>query len=239
MATYRYVAYSVLQAIEESKDDSDLKRNTVIFWTQVIANRLIQQRLQKRRIQSGEFLSHIGQIKVQVSGVRKYVTMPDSIIDLENDNGIHLVTYYLDDYKYCDSAMSVPFEKTSPAKIWSLYAIPIRNPKPKAPKMAREGSSLFLYGIEKINVQYIDMWIYTAIDPVHLIDLDAEIPIAEDQVEVLINKVMGMARFAILLPNDKTNIGSDLNPILDRNKTALSQAPTYSQDNSQNGGQQD
>lgn len=233
MATYRYVAYSVLQSIKESKDDSDLKRNTIIFWIQVIANQLRQERLKKRRIQSGEFLAHIGNIQVNIEGVRKYVNMPDIIVDLEHDNGIHQVSYYLDDYDYCDSAMSVPFEKTQPAKMWSLLAIGIRKPKPTAPKMAREGSKLYLYGIEKINVQSIDMWIYTAIDPVHLVDVDAEIPIAEDQVVVLINKVMGMARFSMLLPNDRGNTGADQNPGLATNKTALSQAPTYSQDNQQ------
>ena len=239
MATYRFVVYSILEAIKESKDDSDLKRNTVIFWTQVITNRLIQQRLSKRKINSGEFLSHIGQIQVNIDGIRKYALMPSPIIDLENDNGIEQVTYYLEDFEYCDQPMTIPFEKTSPAKVWSLYAIPVRKPTPSKPKMAREGSNLYLYGIENVNVQYIDMWLYTAINPQHLIDLDTDIPLAEDQIEVLINKVMGMARFAMLLPNDKTNIGGDLNPSLDK-KTALANAPiSYSDQQQQSQNQEE
>lgn len=233
MASYRYVTYSVLQSTKEWKDDSDVRRNTVIFWTQVIANRLIQQRLVKRKINSGEYLTHVGQIAVLQDGRRKYAIMPSDIIDIENDNGIHQVTYRLDDFDYCHSPMDVPFEKTSPAKVWSLMAIPIRSPKPSAPKMARESTRLYLYGIEQVNVLWIEMWIYTAIDPVHLVDLDEEIPLAEDQIEILINKVMAMARFAILLPNDKTNDGGDNNQTNARDKTALSQVPIGNQNQQQ------
>lgn len=240
MATYRYVAYSVIQAIKEWKDDSEVKRNTVIFWAQIVANRLIQQRLGKRKIQSGEYLSKVGGIQIQVDGRRKFVTLPSDIVDLENDNGIEQVTYHLEDFDYCDSPMDVPFEKTSPAKIWSLKAIGIRTPKPMAPKMARENSNLYLYGIEQVNVSTVDMWIYAAIEPVHLVNLDSEIPISEDQVEVLINRVMGLARFAMLFPDDKTNLGGDLNSTLGKNKTAISQVPIGDQQNQQQQqGQQD
>lgn len=232
MATYRYVAYSILEALNENKDDSSIRRNNIIFWVQVAANTLRAQRLAKRQIQSGEFLTHFGNIEVIQDGVRKYVSMPQQIIDLENDNGIEQVTYRLEDFDYCDSPFDQPFEKTEPAKIWSLRAIPLRAPNPTRPFMAREGNKLYLYGIENIAVNYVEMWLRTAVDQTRQLDLDASVEVAEDQIELLIQKVMPLVRFALILPNDKTNTGSDEN-LNSNNKTALSQAPMQTQENMQ------
>lgn len=221
MATWRYLTYSILEAVKETIDDADIKRNTIVFWLQVEANRLRQERLAKRKIQSGEYLSHIGDIPVSVDGMRRYVSMPSAIIDLENDNGIAQITYKLADFDYCDSPMDVPFEKTSPMKIWSLKAIGIRNPSPTKPFYAREGDRTYLYGIELVSVDFVEMWLYTAIDPTRQLDLDEEIPIAEDQISILNYRVLSLVRFGLLIGSDKVNDGSDIKG--DRNKTALSQ----------------
>lgn len=229
VTTYRYIVYSVLEAIKESKDDSEIKRNTVIFWTQVVVNSLREQRLAKRHIQSGAFLAMVGGIQVLQSGKRKYFVAPSDIVDLENDNGIRQITYELADFDYCDTPMRVPFNKTSPEKVWSLINIPVRKPTPTRAYYAREGFNVYLYGIDNVNVQTVDMWFYAAVTPVHLLNLDAPIELAEGQMEVLINRVMALARFAMLFPNDRTNIGGDLNIQAGRNKTALSQVPIGSQ----------
>jgi hypothetical protein len=208
--------------MKETRDDADLKRDVVTFWTQVEVNRLRGERFAKRTSQSGEYLSHFYGITVQNDGVRKYVDMPSGILDIENDNGIHQVTYHLADYDYCDYPYDVPFEKTSPAKIWSLMAIPIRKPSPTKPFCARENSQLFLYGIEMINVTSIDMWLYTTVDTSHKLDLNETVELAEEQISILIARVLNLARFASLLPNDKRNTGSDENT-KSIAKTAMSQ----------------
>jgi hypothetical protein len=201
----------VKQALKEFRDDADLQTDTIVFWTQVEVNRLRGERFSKRHQQSGQYLAHFYGVTVTNDGVRKYVEMPAGIIDVENDLGLHQVTYHLADYDYCDYPYDVPFEKTMPAKIWSLLAIPIRNPKPTRPFMAREGESLFFYGIENINVSSVDMWLYTTVDTTHKLDLTESIELEDGQVSVLIQRVLALVRFASLFPNDKTNFGSDGN----------------------------
>lgn len=222
MTTYAYIVGSVLEALKEHRDDADLKRDVVIFWTQVETNRLRSERLAKRSLQSGQYLNHFYGIKVMADSVRKYVEMPSGIIDIENDNGIHLVTYHLEDYNYCEYPYEVPFEKTTPAEIWALKSIPLRKPSPTRPFMAREKDKLFLYGIESISVKEIDMWLYTTVSTSHVLDLNEDCGLSDDQVSLLIPRIFKLAQFASLLPNDKTNTGSDENTAQIA-KTAMSQ----------------
>lgn len=222
MTTYRYLVNAVLESMKESRDDADLKRDVVIFWTQVEVNRLRGERFSKRLVQSGEYLSHFYGVQVKNDGVRKYAEMPSGIIDVERDNGINLVTYHLADYDYCDYPYDVPFENTSPAKLWALKAIPLRNFTPTRPFRAREGNKLFLYGIENISVESIDMWLYTTVSTTHKVDLDEQVELSGEQISVLIARIYNLARFAALMPNDKTNNGSDGNT-QQVAKTALSQ----------------
>lgn len=221
MTTYQYLVNSVLESLKESRDDADLKRDVVVFWTQVEINRLRGERFSKRHQQSGQYLTHFYGVSVANDGVRKYVEMPSGIIDVENDNGIHLVTYHLADYEYCEYPYDVPFEKTMPAKLWSLLAIPIRNFKPTRPFMARENDKLFLYGIENISVSSVDMWLYTTVDATHKLDLTENVELEDGQISVLLQRVLSLVRFASLFPNDKTNFGSDGNT-QNVPKTALS-----------------
>lgn len=230
MATFRYLAYSILEALKESKDDSDIKLNTVVFWIQVEANRLRKERLEKRILQSGEYLAHFSGVEVKLSGYRKYFALPSDIIDLQNDNGINLVTYHLEDFDYCDNPMTVPFHRTSPAEYWALMSLPTMNATPQQPYFAREGLNVFLYGIEQVNVSSVDVWLYTAVNPTIRVNLDEECPVPEDQISILNYRVMGLVRFGLLMPNDKSNTGSDGNTKAIA-KTAISQAniPTENQ----------
>jgi hypothetical protein len=229
LTTYRYLIYSVIEAMKQTSDDAELKKDLVIFWTQVEVNRLRGERLTKRHLQSGKYLNHFYGIQVSTDNVRKYVDMPSGIVDLENDNGVHQVTYHLADYDYCEYPYDVPFEKTTPAKIWSLISIPIRKPSPTRPFMARENEKLFLYGIDMVSVSSVDMWLYTTVDTSHVLDIDREIELSEDQISVLIKRVFDNCRFASLMPNDKANDGKDTsNQMLP--KTAVSQVPLQSQE---------
>lgn len=209
--TYAYLVFSITEALKESRDDADLKRDLVVFWTQVEVNRLRGERFAKRHLQSGQYLNHFYGIEVVDDGTRKYIQMPSGIIDVETDNGIHQITYHLADYEYCDYPYDVPFERTSPAKLWALKAIAIRNPNPTRPFYARETDKIFLYGIDNISVSSVDMWLYTTVSTAHKLDLSEEVELEEGQISVLIQRVLALVRFASLFPNDKTNFGSDGN----------------------------
>lgn len=222
MATYSYLVNAILESLKETRDDADTKRDVVVFWVQVEVNRLRSERMAKRSAQSGKYLNCFYGIQVSNDGVRKYSDMPSGIIDIENEGGIEMVTYHLADYDYCDAPYDVQFEKTTPAKIWTLKALPLRNMSPSRPFMALENKRLFYYGIEQVSVDKVDMWLYTTVDPKHKIDLNEDVELSDDQISVLMARVYDLARFASLMPNNKTNTGSDENT-QSVPKTALSQ----------------
>lgn len=228
ITTYRYLVESVIEAINEAKDDADIRKDLVVFWTQVEVNRLRGERFSKRYHQSGEYLNHFYGIQVQNDGVRKYVELPSGIIDVEADNAIHMVTYHLADYEICEYPYDVTFERTSPARLWSLMAIPIRKPSAKKPYYAREYNKLFFYGIENINVETVDLWLYTTVSTKYKLNLDEEVELSEEQISILLQRVLNLARFASLYPNDKTNNGSDNNN-QSMAKTAVSQTSAENQ----------
>lgn len=228
VTSYRYLVESVLQMLKEHRDDADIHRDLVVFWTQVEVNRLRGERFSKRFFQSGEYLNHFYGVQVTNDGTRKYIEMPSGIIDVENDNGIHLITYHLADYEYCEYPYDVPFERTTPAKIWSLLSIPIRKPNPKKPYYAREYDKIFLYGLENIAVSSVDVWLYTTVSTSHKLDLNETVELEDGQISVLLQRVINLARFGSLFPNNRTNVGGDENQS-SMAKTAVSQTQVEQQ----------
>lgn len=223
MATYRYVSFAVLEMLKQTGDDADININLVNFWVQVISARLRFERTGKRISETGAYIKHFPYVAVNLDNTRKYFELPESILDLEFDNAIELVTYLLEDFDYCDTPMQIPFEKTSPSKIWSLYSIPIRKPNPNKVFMAREGGRVYLYGIECVDVSYVEVWLKTSVNPSYVCDLDSIVPVEDDQIEILIKRVYGAVRFGMIVKTDKDNEGSDTTTS-QRNKTAIAGA---------------
>ena len=97
MATYRYVSFAVLEMLKQTGDDADININLVNFWVQVISARLRFERTGKRISETGAYIKHFPYVAVNLDNTRKYFELPESILDLEFDNAIELVTYLIED----------------------------------------------------------------------------------------------------------------------------------------------
>ena len=64
MATYREVAYSVLQAYKKVHDDTTVEVSQIVFYIQVIVNRLRQEN--KRDISVSRYLTKFCSIPVEI-----------------------------------------------------------------------------------------------------------------------------------------------------------------------------
>ena len=47
MATYRYVCYDLLETFKQTFDDKEISITQVLFWVQIIENRLKSQHIKK------------------------------------------------------------------------------------------------------------------------------------------------------------------------------------------------
>lgn len=217
MSTYRYVAYAVLDALQQNFDDGKININHVTFWTTVCANQLRQQRQSKKTFDSGAYLVQFTNVKVLVDGKRKYSNLPMAILDIDNDSGVNTITYANSEADDCDDPLAIPFERTSPAAYHTLYNVPIRKPKPSSPYFYRANSiqnidnigRFYYLGIENIDVDFVDMFLYVAYNPQNIVNIDSVVPVEEDQIVTLIARVVQIMKFAMLVEPDRTNDGSD------------------------------
>lgn len=223
MSTYRYTANLIRQTIKQNFDDSDISIDQICYWIQVSANRLRYLRLQKKNLDTGVYLALIEGVKVQVSGGKKYIELPEEIVDIDEDKGIESMTYCQDNEENCESPLTVQFERTSPSEARALMHLPIRKPSPALPFFYRVGNKLYILGLELVDVGCVELYLHTLVNPSHICDLDTEIPVDESQEEALIARVLTLIRFGLLIDNEKKNDGSD-SSFDSKNKTALSEA---------------
>ena len=91
--TYRYLANDVLETFRQLSDDAEIGLTQVVFWINVIANRLRKQHIQK--VDTGTHLTIFQNVPVSIepNSNRKYFDLPKSIYDFGNDRGIDYITY--------------------------------------------------------------------------------------------------------------------------------------------------
>lgn len=233
MSTYRYTSNLVLATLQQKFSDRKITFDQVNYWVQVVANRLIYQRLNKRNSDTGVYLVGFTGMPVKIIGQRKTIELPDVIVEMEEDKGIDAISYIYEPAISCENPLGeVTFERTMPHEVKSLYALPMRNPRPEMPFFYRTGSTLYLLGIEKINVPYLDMWLHMGTNPQNLLDIDTDIHLDVSQEQVLIAQVISLCRFGMLLPQERLLNGSD-NTANEKNETALASAPIEQQNNQQ------
>jgi hypothetical protein len=206
---WREIVYDIITDLQQAFDDSSISSFSVIYWVSVHADRLKAQHIEKR--DSGAFLTHYSQILVnkELNTNRKYIIIPQSVYDYDNDNGINFISY---DYTAddCNPAFtSVTFTRTSPTQSKLLYWTEEERPKPDNPYWYRIKDNLYLLGIEAIDVVNVEVALYTTFNPRNIIDLDTECDFPQELISILIRQVLDLGRFVLTIPNDKANDGND------------------------------
>ena len=218
MATYRYVGYDLMTSFKKVFDDADIRLNQVLYWIQVISNRIRYQ--QSQVTESGLYTSTFSSVAViKDTKGRVYFDLPNQIMDLPNEKGIEYITYNEDTGCCCEGAafMQVLFQPTNVMKAHRLYGDEYEKPTPSNPYFYRVGhkvdskqvSRIYLVGVDCIDITDVEIGIKCTLDPSNVCDLDDEIPVPNEQIEFLMKEVLALGRFVMMIPEEMENDGAD------------------------------
>jgi hypothetical protein len=222
MATLlRFVVDDLLTDFQKLGDDANIERSQIAYWVIMFGNRLKSQHIAKR--DSGQHLSIFSDVPIEVFESnsnpneikgRKYIRLPKSIFDYDGDGGINFVSYYID---YLDKECPPPFTKqgfyrTTPSDTRRLYMNKYEKPSPTNPYFYRVGNFVYLLGIECVNPKSIEIGLYTTLGPLSDPDfsLDSEFDFPEELLPVLKKMVLDLGRFVMMMPQERTNDGSNI-----------------------------
>lgn len=205
MATWRYVVYDIWESNKSSFDDAETGLQQVIYWTQIVANSLKYQHLQKRK--TGSYLTIVECTVTKTSGYC-HITMPSNIFDLDADGGVDFITYN----KYTNGEwLCTQFQWTKPEWVHRIKLSPYEKPSPANPYFYRVGDKLHLLGIESLVTSgyKVICGLYQTIPVGEVLDLDEEIPLNEEHVKFLKYEVEQLIRWTMIITPDKFNDGAD------------------------------
>lgn len=206
---YREVIYEIWSDLKLTKDDADISLYSVLYWVCVFGDRLKSQHIEKK--DSGYFLTTFGQVPVESDSTtgRKYITLPTSIYDFNDDKGINYISYdYTIDINNEPTFTSVTFTRTSPTQSKALYWTEEETPTPSNPYFYRIQNSIYFLGIENINVANVEVGLFSTFDPRNVKDLEDEFDFPQELLPILIQQVLGLGKFVLQVPMDRTNTGT-------------------------------
>lgn len=218
MATWRYVGYDLLTSLKKMDDDSDIRLTQVLYWMQVIANRIsVEQFL---ATDSGLYTSTFDNVTILTDDKgRKYIDLPNQIMDLPNEEGVEMMSYCADG---CEPSpfTTVFFQPTTLSKVPHLYMDEYTKPDTDNPYFYRVGnkvngtkvSRLYLLGLDCIQVTCLEIAIRCTLDPSKLCDLDEDIPLPDERIEELMQAILQLGRFVMMIPEERVNEGGDETP---------------------------
>lgn len=218
MSTYRTVVFDFLTNFKLSFDDADIRPVQVLWWAQVITNRLNTDRLENPN-ETTPYISTYSSVPVLTDPVwGQYIELPVHILDLTNDRGVHVLTYN-EETCCCDGPIYAQrfFQPTKMSEAHRLYGDPYEKPSPSNPYFYRVANKVddvnvnrvYLLGIECIVVTDIKIALLEALDPRQTCSMDDEIPLPPDLVVQLQAELMRLGRFIMLVPDERVNDGSD------------------------------
>jgi len=214
----RTVVDDLIVDFKQQFDDKELQKSQVAHWIIMIGNRLLSQHISKR--DSGAFLSIYADVPIEVATEnlnpniikgRKYIVLPTCIFDYNLDGGVEYISYYMDKQEpNCPAPFTrQTFTRTTPGDSQRLYMSKYETPDPKQPYWYRAGQNIYLLGLECINPKAVEIGIYSTLKPITDpdIDLDGPFPFPEELLIQLKRQVLDLGRFALVLPEERTNDG--------------------------------
>ena len=210
--TYRFVANDVLTTLKKIGDDRIITMAHVVYYIQVVANRLNTLSARKKRGDQGKYKTVFAPVLVKLDtvGDRKYIDLPSGILTLNYEGGVDYLSYNEDTCCCSGPAFATKtFSRTTPAAIQILKRNPYTNPSPSKPYFYRIGERIYLVGLECISVQDVEICVLTSLDPTTTCDLDDEVEVGSHVLQTLRAEVMNMFRAPLVLPSDRVNDGND------------------------------
>jgi hypothetical protein len=204
--TYRYAAYSIQTTLKQNFDDADLSIQQIVFYLNVMINRLKYQHLKKDTTKTGAYLTIYDNVVVTPYQGYSYFTLPSHIYDLPHDKGISFIAYQR---AKKGEWLTINFTRTTADRVWRLRKDAYEKPTSQNPYFYRVGDKVHLIAEDALNITRVVVGIYGAISSALQYNLDEEMPIIEEHVESLIYAVLNLARFSTVVTPDRDNDGSD------------------------------
>src|SRR3972149_6207195 len=234
MTTLRLFASNIELQLKQAKVDG-IKFNQILFWCSFFINeyrykKSVSQNSIGFQFDSGAYLSIFSNIPVitatgttnpNIIAGRKYIEIPISIYDFNNDEGIKYISY-TDFFKSCQpSFTATKFTRTSPTKAQRLYFSEYEKPSPNNPYFYRVGRYCYFLGIDEIDVPYLEAGLITTFNPFTATALDEPLDVGEEALAVITKQVLDLGRFMMLVPEDLLNDSKDTNAPQSVPKTKL------------------
>tara|TARA_R110002020_G_scaffold148779_5_gene324849 strand:- start:17343 stop:18080 length:738 start_codon:yes stop_codon:yes gene_type:complete len=218
MATYRYVAKDIQTSMKKAFDDADVRLTQILYWVQVIANRLRYEGYLET--ESGLYLSTFTEVTILTDTKgRQYFDLPSQIMDLPFEKGIKYITYNYDTGCCCTGAnfAQVYFQPTNVSSVHRLYLDEYEKPTTSNPYFYRLGDKyngvavnrVYLVGTECIDVKDVEIGLLLSLDPAAVCSLDDVIPLPDEKIEGLMKEVLQLGRFVMMMPEERVNQGAD------------------------------
>lgn len=216
MTPIRHIVDELRESLAQSIDDPRITKAQVAYWVVLIGNRLKMQHIAKR--DSGAHLHVYAGLPLDKYGGttnpnkvegRWYFKLPAQIFDYDLDGGISYISYFpADDDPICPPRFTkTKVFRTTPAKAERLYWNPYERPSPKTPYFYRVDDHIYFLGLEQVNIDQIEVGLYSTLPPVTEIDLDAPLDFPEETLAILQRQVLDLGRFALMAPQDYINEG--------------------------------
>lgn len=208
----RHTIDDIAVTLKQTYDDKIIQRSQIAYWILLIGNTLKAQHIQKRS--SGAFLTSFGNIPVTTDALtgRKYFVLPNTIYDFTNDGAIDCIAYFSDGSPLCPPQFTrQTFNRTTKKTSQRLYYSKYETPSPKNPFFYRISNKIYLLGLEKVNIPFLEVDLYTAFDPLTVIDIDQPFDFPDELMSILRVQVIALARYSYMFPQDRSNDGNDAN----------------------------
>lgn len=204
--TWRELGYDVLTVLRQNFNDKEITLNHIFYWLRIYGDRLLAQHIAKHETEA--YLQVFQQVPVlteQPTG-RKYIVLPESVYDFDNDAGINYISYT---YQVDTNAFAhVRFTRTTATQAQRLYMTADETPTPDNPYWYRANNpNVYLLGLECIDVPFVECGLYVVFSNMPC-DLDTEIPLPPDLISILQRQVLDLGRFVLQIPADRTNDGT-------------------------------
>lgn len=213
----RHIIDDISETLKQTYDDKIIQRSQIAYWILLVSNTLKGQHIQKRS--SGAFLSTFTNIPLLTSNTsvdrnlvkdRKYFILPETIYDFDNDGAIDYMCYVSDGGPSCPPQFTrQTFNRTTQKTAERLYYSRYERPSPKNPFFYRTGNYIYTLGLERVDVKFLEIGIYTALDPLVKIDIDQPFDFPDELMTQLRRNVIDLAKYSYIFPQERVNDGAD------------------------------
>lgn len=210
MVTIRTLANDFIAGFKQTNPEKEVSFAQAVFWILTIGDQLKSQHIDKTNSKS--FVHIFPEVPIESETVaakddvpgRKFITLPATIYNFYNDNGIDYIAYGHDsDVCGRPGYTFNTFTRTTPSEAKRLYMRRRENPSVEQPYFLPVGDGkVYVLGLEESDIDTLEVGLFTSFDPLTSVDVDAPFDFPEHLKQILIRQLYDLGRFVMLIPND-------------------------------------